>query len=102
LLVIAIAANKADMYDLEEIEESVGRNFAKEINAVFKYTSAKNASGIEELFRIIGSKFLDPNYEDENSVPGIIDNGDTSDVKKQTLKLTKNVAKSADKKKVCC
>ena len=90
------------MYDVEEVEESDGRDFAKEINAVFKYTSAKNANGIEELFRIIGSKFIDPNYEDETSVPDVMNIGDNSDVKKQTLKLSKNGGKSADKKKVCC
>jgi len=35
------------MYEIEEVEESVGRDCAKEINAIFKYTSAKNNIGIE-------------------------------------------------------
>lgn len=35
------------MYEIEEIEESVGRECAKEINATFKYTSAKENIGIE-------------------------------------------------------
>ena len=63
-LVIAIAANKSDMYELEEVEESEGRAFAKEIGAIFKYTSAKNATGIDELFKSIGNKFIEPNYEE--------------------------------------
>ena len=37
------------MYEIEEIEESIGRDCAKEINAIFKYTSAKNNIGIEVL-----------------------------------------------------
>jgi GTPase SAR1 family protein len=45
--VIALAANKSDMYENEEVEEKIGRQYAKEINAIFKYTSAKNANGIE-------------------------------------------------------
>ena len=35
------------MYEIEEVEESVGRDCAKDINAIFKYTSAKNNIGIE-------------------------------------------------------
>jgi hypothetical protein len=35
------------MYENEEIDEALGRALAKEIGAVFKYTSAKNNSGIE-------------------------------------------------------
>jgi predicted GTPase len=64
-LVIAIAANKSDMYDLEEVEEEKVKEcakvylyFIKEIGAIFKYTSAKNASGIDDLFESIGSTLL--------------------------------------------
>jgi hypothetical protein len=35
------------MYEIEEVEESVGRDCAKESNSIFKYTSAKNNIGIE-------------------------------------------------------
>ena len=45
--VIAIAANKSDMYEVEEVAESEGRDCAKEINAIFKYTSAKNNIGVQ-------------------------------------------------------
>jgi hypothetical protein len=37
------------MYEVEEIEESIGRECAKEINAIFKYTSAKNNIGLEVI-----------------------------------------------------
>jgi hypothetical protein len=95
-----MAANKADMYDVEEVEESLGRNYAREVNAVFKYTSAKNSTGIEELFRIIGNKFIDPNYEDDNSVPDVLnDNVDVT--RKQTVRISRAIT-STDKKKGCC
>lgn len=35
---------------MEQVPEETGRNFAKEIGAIFKYTSAKNASGIDVTF----------------------------------------------------
>jgi len=46
-LIIAIAGNKSDLYENEEVDEGVAKSFAKEINAVYKTTSAKNASGID-------------------------------------------------------
>ena len=46
-LIIAIAANKSDLYEQEEVDEEKVRAFAKEIDAIFKLTSAKNASGID-------------------------------------------------------
>ena len=41
------------------------RNYAKEINAIFKVISAKDESEVKELFKFIGLKFLDPNYNEE-------------------------------------
>jgi hypothetical protein len=92
------------MYDVEEVDESTGRNHAKEINAVFKYTSAKNSTGIEELFRIIGNKFIDPNFEDESGVSEILNNNaDVSQVRRQTVRITRNNTNTAtDRKKGCC
>ena len=43
------------MYENEEVEEKIGRLYSKEINAIFKYTSAKNASGIDVVFLKIGT-----------------------------------------------
>jgi len=68
-VVVAIAANKCDLVD-EEVEglEEEARAFAKDIGAIFKKTSAAKDIGVTELFRTIGYKLLDPNYdiEDEN------------------------------------
>jgi putative ribosome biogenesis GTPase RsgA len=55
ILVIAIAANKSDLYDQEQVDEQKAKAFAKEIGAIFKSTSAKNASGIDVIaYLIIG------------------------------------------------
>ena len=65
-----MAANKCDLIDSERVSEERAREFAKEIGAIFKLTSASTSIGIEELFIGVGCKFLDPNYkEDENKKP---------------------------------
>ena len=67
-----MAANKSDLYDDEKVSEENARKFAKEIGAIFKLTSACTSTGIEELFVGVGSKYLDPNYvDDENKKPKV-------------------------------
>ena len=69
-IVIGLAANKCDLIDKEQVPEEKAREFAKEIGAIFKLTSACTSIGIEELFVGVGCKFLDPNYkEDGNKKP---------------------------------
>ena len=43
-------------------------SLAKENNAIYQKTSAKNGIGIDELFLIIGKKFLDPDFDDESNL----------------------------------
>ena len=62
--VIAIAANKSDMWENEEVDEKVGKDYAKDVNALFKSISAKTNSGIEDLFKAVGSKFVHPAFTD--------------------------------------
>ena len=90
---IGIAANKCDLYDNEQVSEDEARNFANEIGAVFKLTSASTNQGIEELFKGVGCKVLDPNYSDDS---------DNSEKKKDSnIKLDeKNTNKK--KRKGCC
>ena len=65
-----MAANKCDLIGSEQVSEEKAREFAKEIGAIFKLTSASTSIGIEELFVGVGCKFLDPNYkEDGNKKP---------------------------------
>ena len=92
-IVIGIAANKCDLYDNEQVSEDEARNFANEIGAVFKLTSASTNQGIEELFKGVGCRVLDPNYSDDS---------DNSEKKKDSnIKLDE---KNTDKKKRkgCC
>ena len=61
-----MAANKSDLFDKEQVPEAEARQYAAEIGAVFKLTSACQATGIEELFKSIGCKILNPNYKDDD------------------------------------
>lgn len=92
-IIIAVAANKSDLYDHEEVDEGIGRGFAQSNNLIFRYTSAKNASGIDELFESIGEKLLDPEQ-----------NGKTPEKKenvRNTIILNKQNKKDEDKGGCC-
>ena len=94
-----MAANKSDLFDKEQVAEAEARNYAKEIGAVFKLTSACTAAGIEELFKTIGCKFLDPDYKEDEEGGGSSSNtGGASG----TVKLEAAKAKDEGKKKGCC
>ena len=68
-IVLALDWNKNDMYEHEEVEENEGKDLAKELGAIFQKTSAKESTGVEDLFVKIGKKFINPNStESTNTV----------------------------------
>ena len=68
-IVLAIAANKSDLIGEEVVSEGEVRKYAQEIGAIFMSTSAYNSSGIDELFKEVGHKFLDPSYMQGQPTP---------------------------------
>ena len=110
-VIIAIAANKCDLYEQRQVEDEEGEKFAKSVGAFFASTSAKNDSGITNLFENIAMKILDPNFDFTNTekdakekyenIKGIkkeiTDN--KKDNNKNSVKLDGNIQK---KKKKCC
>ena len=46
----------------EKVSSKEGEEFAQEIGAYFKLTSAATNVGIMELFKELGKRYLDPNY----------------------------------------
>lgn len=86
-IVLAVAANKSDLIDSEQVDEKTGREFAKEIGAIFKSTSAKNQKGIEELFKDVGSKYLDPNFE--CSPEALEEDRRLKDIKRKSMRIKK-------------
>ena len=89
-IVIGVAANKCDLYDNEAVSEDEARKFADEIGAVFRLTSASTNTGIEELFKNIGCRILDPNYIEDSENSG----------KNGNIKLGNNNEKQKKKKRM--
>ena len=58
------------MYELEAIPEKEARDYAELIGARFFYTSAKNDFGIDDLFKYIAQKYINPNFTDFDSTEG--------------------------------
>ena len=90
------------MYDFEEVTNDEGLNLAKEINAIYKRTSAKEQNGgIEDLFNILGKKFLNPDMEiTSNLTKEELIQREEQKKRDQIKKLQQQ--KQKKKKKNCC
>ena len=62
-IIIGVAGNKCDMYEKEDVSENEGKEFAEQIGAFFEMTSAKNNTGINDLFMNAAQRFFDPDYK---------------------------------------
>ncbi len=96
-IVIGIAGNKSDLYEDEEVPEQEAREFAESIGAVFSLTSAQNNSGIDELFKDMGKKYLCPN---SSTIESDIQKPEQKEESNQNIKFgEKNVDKKNDGQK---
>ena len=96
-IVIGIAGNKSDRYDDEEVQEQEAREFFESIGAVFSLTSAQNNSGIDELFKDMGKKYLCPN---SSTIESDIQKPEQKEESNQNIKFgEKNVDKKNDGQK---
>ena len=90
-LVLALVGTNIDRYELEEVPEKEAKSFAKEINAIYQLISAKNRTGIDELFENIGKKFLDIILRPkEEKYKEIEDNDSYDSYKRYSKRLKKN------------
>ena len=88
-LVLALVGTNNDRYELEEVPEREAKSFAKEINAIYQLISAKNRTGIDELFENIGKKFLDIILSQEEEKYKEIEENDSNDSYESNKKRTK-------------
>ena len=84
--IIGIAANKSDLYEKEEVNKDEGYNYANDINAIFKETSALSFDSINQL--------IDEMCEEYWKING------NEIIKKEAIKINQN--KIVKKKKKCC
>jgi len=105
-LIFAIAANKSDLYENEQVKVEEGEKYAKSINAIFIETSAINFNCIEILFQKAVeeyyNKFLKKNDSDNNNNNNNTTN-EENDLNGKTLEQMENENKqNENKKKKCC
>lgn len=79
------------------MDEGEARNFAKELNAIFVSTSAKNSEGINNLFEEIAKK-----YTGSSTITIKEDEGDVQPVEEQknTMKIEGGGKEQKQKRKV--
>ena len=97
-IVVGVAGNKCDLFEIEQVKEEDAREWAKQIGAVFELTSAQNNTGINDLFLKVGYKYLDPSFKpqieignkenkenkpEENKI--VLDKKDTNKKKKRSF-----------------
>ena len=61
--ILAVVGNKCDLFENDELaSEEQAKQFAKDINAFFILTSAKNGDGINKLFETLTDRFLSSEF----------------------------------------
>ena len=113
--IFAVVGNKYDLYETKQVDEEA-KNFAKSIGAIFQYTSAKDTTGINELFNNLGEKYFDPSFdinEQENKDKELyeqkrlqkaqkkIENKDNNKQKNEKDKLNPTLHKEKPKRGCC-
>ena len=84
------------MYEYEEVTEQEAKGFAKEIGAIFQTTSAKLSNGVDELFKMIGKKFVNPDTENISNLTK-----EEAEQRKKQIKI-KEIKNQRQEKGGCC
>ncbi len=93
---LCIAANKSDRYNEEQVTEDEAKQYAEKIGALYMQTSALQGTGIKELFKEVGKKYL------EKIGTQIIVPDENKKDNKTIVHLNKEkVEKEKDRKKCC-
>ena len=92
-----MAGNKTDMYEYEEVTEQEAKAFAKDIGAIFQTTSAKLSNGVDELFRMIGTEFVNPDAENVSNLTK-----EEMEQRKKQIKIKEIKKNQKQEKGGCC
>ena len=106
--IIAVVANKSDLYASQQVTNEEAQEFADKIKAIFQSTSAKSDQGITDLFDNVGRKYFNPDYDcgaaDKKAQEEYQKRKAAEQQKKKEqkgVKLTNTKEKSGGKKKCC-
>ena len=64
-IICCIVGNKDDLSQYEKVDRNEVKEFCDEINALLKFTSAKDNYCIDELFEELGKKFINSDFMKE-------------------------------------
>ena len=81
-VVLVVAGNKNELYQQQEISNGEAEEWAKSIGAVFFSISVKGDNGIKEMFKYIGKKLLNPEFDYYANLPNKKIKNKTNDEKK--------------------
>ena len=102
-VIVFIVGNKSDLYEKEAVNEEETRQYAKDINALYKLVSAENGDGINEIFKMIGERMLTQEFlEKIKNEKNNNDNNSTNNNKNTIKNISIEDNKGQKKKKKCC
>ena len=108
--ILAVVANKVDLYDNQKVSHNEGKEFAEKIGAIFQTTSALSDSGISTLFENVGKTYLIPGFDyqsgDKKAQEIYMKKkqqelGNKKEKQKRGMKLDQ-IQNEGKKKKACC
>ncbi len=99
-VIMYIVGNKYDLSEKEGVNEEEVRKYAQSQNISLWFTSAKDSTGIDELFEEIGKKYLSPEFTNsEEIIQRKIRKNEVNKINKE--EELKNNNKKQNKKKCC-
>ncbi len=115
-VIYCVVGNKNDLYEEEKVSEKEAQEYADQINAIFKSTSALSNTGIPNLFDNVVRKILNPNFDykaadkklaEEFQKKHDEEEKERQKEKNQRIKLSEsdfkdNKNNNGNKKKKCC
>ena len=60
-IIFGIAGNKIDLYEEEKVDQNKVQQYGESIDALFKTTSAKQNTCIDDIFKALGQRFIKSN-----------------------------------------
>ena len=80
---IAICANKSDLFSKQQVSDKEGKEYSESVEALFQITSAQLGVGINELFLNIAKKLLNVNIQQTDQNIILLENKKPEEKKKK-------------------
>ena len=77
-VIFGIAANKSDLYEQKVINKKEGEEFAKNNNALFFETSAKDYDSVENVFLTLSEEYIKNQEKEKKPFENIVDSNISS------------------------